>query len=48
MVKFSQKYFRLQQEYIGHINGHIEEMYGAHLVVKVFNGEKESMDGSRG
>ncbi len=48
VVKFSQKYFRLQQEYIGHINGHIEEMYGAHLVVKVFNGEKESMDRFQG
>ncbi len=39
----SQKYFKQQQEYIGHINGHVEEMYGGHLVVKSFNGEAESV-----
>lgn len=43
VVKKSQKYFRSQQEYLGHINGHVEEMYGGHVVVKAFNGEEESM-----
>jgi ATP-binding cassette subfamily B protein len=42
IVKRSQKYFKKQQEYLGHVNGHIEEMYGSHLVVKAFNGEKRS------
>ena len=39
----SQKYFRGQQEYLGHVNGHIEEMYGGHIVVKAFNGEARSV-----
>jgi ATP-binding cassette subfamily B protein len=39
----SQKYFKQQQDYLGHVNGHIEEMYGAHLVMKAFNGEAESV-----
>jgi ATP-binding cassette subfamily B protein len=39
----SQKYFKQQQDYLGHVNGHVEEMYGAHLVVKAFNGEAESV-----
>lgn len=43
IVKRSQKYFKGQQEYLGHVNGHIEEMYGAHLIVKAFNGEKRSI-----
>lgn len=42
IVKHSQKYFKAQQEYLGHVNGHIEEMYGSHTVVKAFNGEEES------
>ncbi|MBG0784677.1 MAG: ABC transporter ATP-binding protein [Anaerolineaceae bacterium] len=42
VVKRSQKYFKRQQDYLGHINGHIEEMYGGHIVVKVFNGEENS------
>lgn len=42
VVSRSQKYFRQQQEYLGHINGHIEEMYGGHIVIKAFNGEAES------
>jgi ATP-binding cassette, subfamily B, multidrug efflux pump len=45
----SQKYFRQQQDYLGHVNGHVEEMYGGHLVMKAFNGEEESVrrfDGS--
>ena len=43
VVKKSQKYFRSQQEYLGYINGHIEEMYGGHIVVKAFNGEEASL-----
>jgi len=41
IVKHSQKHFRTQQEYLGHINGIIEETYGGHLVVKAFNKEDE-------
>ena len=44
IVKKSQKYFREQQEYIGHLNGHVEEMYGGHVVVKAFNGEESSIE----
>lgn len=43
IVKFSQKYFNRQQEYLGNINGHIEEIYSAHNVVKAFNGEKKAL-----
>jgi ATP-binding cassette subfamily B protein len=43
IVKQSQKYFKQQQEYLGHVNGHVEEMYGGHLVMKAFNGEAESI-----
>jgi len=44
VIKKSQKYFKAQQEYLGHVNGHIEEMYSNHDLVKVFNGEKKSID----
>lgn len=40
-VKKSQKYFKSQQEYLGHINGQVEEVYGGHNVVRVFNHEDE-------
>lgn len=40
IVKKSQKYFQMQQEYLGHINGHVEEMYSGHNVIKAFNGEE--------
>ncbi len=43
IAKFSQKYFVQQQNYLGHVNGHIEEMYGGHLVMKAFNGEENSI-----
>lgn len=43
VVKKSQKYFKAQQTYLGHINGHIEEMYSGHNVVQVFNGEEEAI-----
>lgn len=42
VVRKSQKYFKQQQEYLGHVNGHIEEMYTNHTIVKSFNGEKNS------
>ena len=44
IVKFSQKYFVRQQKYLGQINGHIEEIYSAHNVVKAFNGEQNAME----
>ncbi len=44
VVKLSQPHFRKQQKFLGAVNGHIEEMYGAHLVVKAFNGEKRSIE----
>ena len=44
LVKYSQKYYKQQQDYLGHVNGHVEEMYGGHIVVKAFNGEKRSVD----
>jgi ATP-binding cassette subfamily B multidrug efflux pump len=40
----SQKYFKRQQDYLGHINGHVEEMYGGHVVMKAFNGEEKSVE----
>lgn len=43
VVSKSQIYYRRQQEYLGHINGHVEEMYGGHVVLKAFNGEKASI-----
>jgi len=39
----SQKYFKQQQDYLGHVNGHVEEMYGGHTVMKAFNGEERSI-----
>ncbi len=43
IVKMSQKYFMQQQTYLGHVNGHIEEMFGGHIVVKAFNAEEKSV-----
>ena len=43
IIKQSQKHFRRQQDYIGHVNGHVEEMYGGHQVMKAFNGEEKSI-----
>ena len=42
VIKKSQKYFKGQQVELGHINGHVEEMYSAHAVVKAFGKEAES------
>jgi ATP-binding cassette subfamily B multidrug efflux pump len=44
IVRHSQKYYKQQQEYLGHVNGHVEEMFGGHVVVKAFNGEKRSVE----
>jgi ATP-binding cassette subfamily B protein len=44
IVRQSQKHFQQQQDYLGHINGHVEEMYGGHLVMKAFNGEEKSIE----
>ena len=44
IIKYSQKYFKEQQDYLGHVNGHVEEMYGGHVVMKAFNGEKDSVE----
>jgi len=49
IISQSQKFFTQQQDYLGHVNGHVEEMYGGHLVMKAFNGEEASIktfDGS--
>ena len=43
VVKRSQPFFQKQQAYLGHANGHVEEMYGGHLVVTAFNGEEKSI-----
>ncbi len=43
VIKNSQKFFKQQQEYLGHVNGHVEEMYGGHIVMKAFNGEAQSV-----
>ncbi len=44
IVRQSQKYFKQQQDFLGHINGHVEEMFGGHLVMKAFNGEAKSVE----
>ncbi len=41
IVKRSQKYFKNQQEYLGHVNGQVEEVYGGHNIVKAFNKEAD-------
>lgn len=40
----SQKYFKQQQDYLGNVNGHVEEMYSGHVVMKAFNGEEKSIE----
>ncbi|WP_249300385.1 ABC transporter ATP-binding protein [Feifania hominis] len=44
IVKRSQKYFKAQQEYLGHVNGQVEEVYGGHSIVKAFNNEQRVTD----
>lgn len=41
IVKYSQRYFKNQQEYLGHVNGQVEEVYGGHNIVKAFNKEED-------
>jgi ATP-binding cassette subfamily B protein len=43
IVKRSQHFFKQQQDYLGHVNGHVEEMYSGHQVMKAFNGEEKSV-----
>jgi ATP-binding cassette subfamily B multidrug efflux pump len=43
VIKKSQVYFKQQQDFLGHVNGHVEEMYGGHVVMKAFNGEEKSV-----
>lgn len=44
VVRHSQKYFKAQQRTLGNVNGHIEEMYGGHTIMKAFNGEERSIE----
>lgn len=44
IIKKSQKYFKSQQEYLGHVNGQVEEIYGGHTIVKAFNKEKDVIE----
>ena len=44
VVKKSQKYFKQQQEYLGHVNGQVEEVYGGHNIVKAFNKENDVIE----
>ena len=43
IVSKSQKYFIKQQEYLGHVNGNVEETFGGYNIVKVFNGEEKAI-----
>ncbi|MGX8834556.1 ABC transporter ATP-binding protein [Amedibacillus sp. YH-ame6] len=43
IVKKSQIYFKRQQQYLSDVNGHVEEMYSGHVVMKAFNGEERSV-----
>ncbi len=44
VVKHSQKYFKAQQETLGRVNGHVEEVFGGHIIMKAFNAEKEETE----
>ena len=44
IVKRSQKYFMSQQEYLGHVNGQVEEIYGGHNIIKAFNKEDDVIE----
>jgi ATP-binding cassette subfamily B protein len=44
IVGKSQKHFKDNQRFLGEVNGHIEEMFSGHIIVKAFNGEKQSKD----
>lgn len=44
IIKHSQRYFKSQQEYLGHVNGQVEEVFGGHNVIKLFNQEEEVLE----
>lgn len=44
IVGKSQRYFKRQQDYLGHVNGQVEEVYGGHTIVKAFNGEEKALE----
>ena len=44
IVRFSQKQFKAQQKYLGSINGQVEEMYGGHVIIKTYNGERKALE----
>ena len=44
IVGKSQRYFKRQQDYLGHVNGQVEEIYGAQTIVKAFNGEEKAIE----
>ena len=44
VIKYSQKYFKRQQDYLGHVNGDVEEMLGGHNIVKLFNAEEKVLE----
>lgn len=44
IVGKSQGYFKKQQQFLGHVNGQVEEVYGGHTIVKVFNGEEKAIE----
>lgn len=44
IFKYSQKYFKLQQDELGQINGHIEEIYSGHNVISIYNGEEKALE----
>ena len=44
IVKISQKHFKAQQNYLGSVNGQVEEMYGGHIIIKAFGREKETVE----
>jgi ATP-binding cassette, subfamily B, multidrug efflux pump len=43
IISKSQRYYKKNQDYLGHVNGHIEEMFGGHNVMKAYNGEEKSI-----
>ncbi len=43
IIRHSQRFFARQQADLGRVNGHVEETFGAHIVVKAFNGEEKSL-----
>jgi ATP-binding cassette subfamily B protein len=44
IIRFSQRHFKAQQEYLGKLNGHVEETISGHMVVRLFNHEKKALE----